>query len=234
MRPIILSSGMPRSGSTAVFNLVRSMASLTVGTDALRSGFANADETDPWLADAQAGKVLLIKAHIPGPATRTAAREGRIACLCTWRDPRDAVASAVAFMKAPFHYARSVIEDSLRFMEDDARPHGLVLPYDSIRHLSAPTVEAIAEHVGAALAPGTAARLAERFSFDAVARTLREEITYDMEVPGLGHRIDSVTQWHEGHLQSGEHGRWHGVLSAEEVLSIEESWMGAYCRPPTA
>src|SRR5580704_11060212 len=116
--PIIICDGVIRSGSTWSFNVCRLLGHLLAKRRSQRCGMACLREQslEQFLqaeANLRDGPAV-IKVHEVGPVAREWIRAGRAKAVCTFRDPRDCVASDMAFTGAGFDAAVQRVAISLK------------------------------------------------------------------------------------------------------------------------
>src|SRR5947207_933644 len=115
--PLVLCTGILRSGSTWSFNVCRLMAKVVAGRENLPlwTGYMLPEKSEAFFercGDAQPGPTV-IKAHSLGPRGMELLRTRRAKAVCTYRDPRDCVASMMTFSNQPFQQAMDAIAQAL-------------------------------------------------------------------------------------------------------------------------
>src|SRR5271156_4528903 len=97
---LCICNGMFRSGSTWSFNVCRALYQLLDGGQSRsQSGYMNRGPLDQLVLQKLPAITfpLVVKSHDLGPAALAALRAGRARAVCTYRDPRDCVASDMIF-----------------------------------------------------------------------------------------------------------------------------------------
>jgi hypothetical protein len=199
---IILSAGMPRSGSTWLFNAARLLLRRAEG-DGLSSGWVEDWPTLP------PGRTLLLKVHdFDAPLARRAD-----VVLYSYRDVRDVLASS----KRKFGTPPSV-EAARRLLEQDCewrKAARLVMRYESMLADPAAVVKELAEVLQVR---------------DVDPAAVAEEVRgLDAREPPSG-GYDRETLLHPGHITDGRHGSWEGWLDADLLRRIQEQcgdWLTA-------
>jgi hypothetical protein len=126
---IVLVAGMPRSGSTFSYNIVRELLQ--------RRGAVHKEHSFDFVSlverESSADHVIL-KVHTADQLTLGLVKLGAIRAICTVRKPEDAIAS---WMQTFGFGVDASLETMFRWLEmfERLRYHALVLPYDYIdRH----------------------------------------------------------------------------------------------------
>src|SRR5689334_20555047 len=106
--PIVLCTGILRSGSTWSFNVARLMAKVIAGREKtpMWSGYLLSDQTEKFFqTTGHPPGPTIIKTHGLGPIAQEKVRTGAARAICTYRDPRDCVASLITFTGQSFENA---------------------------------------------------------------------------------------------------------------------------------
>jgi hypothetical protein len=198
---IVLSAGMPRSGSTWLFNAARLLLRRAEG-DGLSSG---------WVGDwpsLQQGRTVLLKLHdFDAPLVRRAD-----VVLYSYRDVRDVLASS----KRKFGTPPSV-EAAKRLLEHDRRwrqAARLVMRYESMLADPAAVVKELAEVLEI-----------RNVNSAAVVEEIRA-----LDASATAGGYDRETLLHPGHVTDGRHGSWDGWLDGDLLRQVETEcgdWMTA-------
>jgi hypothetical protein len=202
---IYLCAGMPRSGSTWLFNAVRLLLKYAGAPD-LAGGYVGQSE------ELLTHRTALIKLHPFHP--ELAARADVI--LTTHRDLRDVSASMQR------HYQRGYsAADMNEWVRSQVR-WSQVAAYDL--HYENLLVDKLAEIKKIAAALKLPPATLDALPYETVAgeidgekfkRRFSESTAYD-----------AVNLLHEGHITDGRHGSWEGVLSAPCLAAIEKEFRG--------
>jgi hypothetical protein len=227
---IIWCVGVYASASTWTFNLVREMALATRPPGGVTPHFCAGAYDIRRLDTPGLHIVKTHEVHDPATAAALGARATRL--LITVRDPRDAVASMVAYQKHSFADALAHVQAALtlcvRLAPD---PRALIYYYESGVHEQPATAASIAAHLGLSLPAAARDRI-----FDGLTRGRVE--AYIATLPGRpgilqerasGDLLDPATHWHSHHAgRTGESGRWRQVLKPDQATQITRQLAGLY------
>ncbi len=195
-------AGMPRSGSTWLYNAVRLLLE-SAEVPGLAAG---------WTADREgllAHKNPVIKIHAFDRGL--ALRNGLV--LTSHRDLRDVAASLLRKFKDHFSMQtlRLLVEDHAQW----ARIAVFDLRYEDLLTDKTGQLRRVAQALQ--LPAATLARL----PYESIAQSIdSEKFNRERRAGDLAH--DRVNLLHEGHITDGRHGSWEGTLSPEIVRLIEE------------
>jgi hypothetical protein len=235
MRDAIIVLGMPRSGSTLVFNLARELLVFGTHGAAVPALFAEGDKLDGVLETALVdGRSVVLKAHKVGPLAKERLVTGRVAGVYSWRDPRDAIVSHMKFFDATFARALGDISRSLQSFEKEWKGHCLEIAYPELHPLSSAVILRLAKYLEIDCPLDLVQFLTEKYSLQQIQAFTREPENFAgwrSRLDHTGHKVTTVGEWHEGHVQLGEDGAWREVLSAEQVRTLDSSWLSRYFLP---
>nr|CCF78645.1 hypothetical protein RGS1_70351 [Rubrivivax gelatinosus S1] len=193
---LYLAAGMPRSGSTWLYNALR-----------LALASRHPDLVAGWIGDAgrlPASSTRLLKLHEFDPEL------ARRASFTVWsyRDPRDALASLERkFGKPP---TLRQVDDMLRWDEHWTRQADYVMRYEDFVADKRGQLARLLERLGLGEA-GLAARIEHEL----------EHASYDSQGPRNAH-YHEVTLMHRGHVTDGRVGSWRGQLDRDLERAIVE------------
>lgn len=217
---LIFCLGLPRSGSTWLFNVVRGL--LSESYDDFTAFFAETGEQFTERCPPSA-RNLLIKAHsVDDLLARTLDLAG-VVPIITWRDPRDVVASMNEIgLGDPGSLARTVSGIGATIVGyRNTHPQALVLNYEDQFTEEAETIRRIAKRLGLSPSPARVKELYKTLSHAG----LRDKI--DRWSSGLGKKSDFITDvdlsthWHKNHLGDGRIGKWKGLAPASLRLALD-------------
>lgn len=219
----IICSGMMRSGSTWSFNVCRLLYSTIAEklNQPAESGYMDGEAVDDFLeeADFEEEKFVVIKAHTPGPKTLERIDNGVVKNVCTFRDPRDAVASRRTFQDEPFEESMEWIKRNIKFMHRYAQTQQtLFIRYEDMMRDSLSQIRALGRYLGADLNERLIRDLDHNTNF-ARSRAMAsrvKELPSEQLYQDRTHTVDRLTNLHENHIQSGKTGRWRTELTEEE------------------
>jgi hypothetical protein len=196
MQGLVLSAGMPRSGSTWLYNAARLLLQDTVADPA--------DFSAGWIRDLAAKPATplqLVKVHA---YDRGLARRAAVV-LYSYRDVRDAVAS-----RARMTGEAQVAGEATHYVKHDRRWRKVadyVMRYESMRADPDRALRDLAAALGAATVDTP--KLRARLETLEQAESKRES------------GYDRQNLLHARHITHGGHGSWVGSLSPEVVAEIE-------------
>jgi hypothetical protein len=229
--------GMYASASTWVYNVALKVADHSDGPPPLGRYVTGAGE----LAGLPLDRLPVLKTHDVDPAGTALLDAKARAILLSVRDPRDAVASLMLYMRHPFAQALQRIEVSARYLARwRTDPRTLLLRYEDGFAERAETVASVAARMDRSLpAQAVAAIQAQmsRAAIEAFVGTIASLPTA-LRDPATGNVVDTITQWHSHHAgRTGEVGRWRRLLKPAQAAAIETrlgDWMAAFGYPPSA
>jgi hypothetical protein len=171
----------------------------------------------------------VIKAHDLGPTALAAVRAGKAKAVCTFRDPRDCVASDLQFMKYPFEVCMKRVSGTLEPLRIfQSTPHILLVRYEDMMADRPREIRRIATHLGLNLVDELVDQIDARTNPQSSAKlcaNLKNKSNNEV-LKVADHRVDPATQLHENHLNGGTIGRWRDELTGDQV-----SYMNEYFAP---
>lgn len=204
-RPFVVSAGMPRSGSTLLFNMLREIMEARWGTD-LRSCW------QAELASIASGRAYLVKTHLLYGFYRWRANHS----FYSYRDIRTAAVSRIKKKRQvlDIHFFRKHIAQ----YELAKRHCNLCFSYEDLTESKDATVAQLASKLGIAVEP-------EKILSRLDALTLPEE----------GVRYCQRTLLHPNHITNTGAEEWREVLPASLQREIHEEfgWWFKECGYPT-
>jgi hypothetical protein len=227
--PLCICNGVIRSGSTWSFNVCRELYQQLAlhlkhgfGSAYLDSGPLEHFIAQQWQS---VNGSTVIKAHDLGPTALAAVRAGKAKAVCTFRDPRDCVASDVKFMKYPFEVCVKRVSGTLEPLRIfQTTPHILLVRYEDMMADRPREIRRIAAHLGLnipdELVHQIDAKTNPQTSSQVCANLKHKSNNEVLKV--ADHRVDPATQLHENHLNGGIIGRWRDELSGDHVSYMNE------------
>jgi hypothetical protein len=219
---LVLCLGMPRSGSTWTFNVVRALLA-----DAFEDFTSLYAETGAQFAERcpPGARNVLIKAHaIDDVLARTLDAAGATSIL-TWRDPRDVVASMAGVgLGDILSLARSAtIAASAVLDYRNDHPDALCLRYEDGFIADVGAIRRLAEQLG--LQPRDEQVQAIHDALD--LENLRSELDrwssgLDGEAEFRTH-VDPATHWHKDHLGDARVGKWRELAPPDARAAVESA-----------
>jgi hypothetical protein len=247
---IVFVAGMPRSGSTWTYNVLRRMIAC--------SGKKPWPETIPpdqgtlvekaFSEPAKQGYMYCIKVHCNLPLDRQNVR-----IFCNYRDIRDVTLSYMRFMKTSFEHALQVAKGCMSITDYYLdNPNSLVFPvdYDDIASCPEVIIQNMAEYLGLVVTGQQAEDIATKFSRDKIKekqmrmRTLSKNKEIAATLPELTERYsriqhgdgsyemyDPETGFQSHHVTSNQEGEWRHAFTDEQQHILNElthDWLVRY------
>ena len=229
MGPLCICNGMIRSGSTWSFNVCRELYQETAmrynGSSV--SGYLDCEPLEQFVSEqwpAETGSWVL-KAHNIGISAMTVLRKGLAKGVCTFRDPRDCIASDLAFMRYPLDLSIKRVSatlDPLRIFQ--CVPNILLVRYENMMTNRPSEIRRIAAHLGLMVDDMTVRRVDSRTNLEN-----SERVCTNMKHRPAGglmqiadHLVDPTTHLHQNHINGGTVGRWRYELTEEQGAYVTE------------
>jgi hypothetical protein len=213
---IVFVAGMPRSGSTFCFNIVRELLQVdgTVHTEAtlnLRSAKKNG----------RRAKHIIIKAHRAPVELRSAVADGSVRMICSVRAVEEAIASWMDTFD--FDLEQSIEDFKGWFsMYRELQPHCLTLDYKTIENSPERAVAAIA---GVLCSGASTEALARKYSKAATAAAIADLAPGQAGVRDIGFSYyDKTTFYHRRHISSLEPRCAEATMSRNDLERIRSEF----------
>ena len=225
-RRLVIAFGMPRSGSTWAYNVVRNL--LIASSGEICALFCRSLQEIPDDV-ATSGLPIVIKSHNCSHFPQRLYDCGKT--VVSIRDPRDAVVSAMQMFGYSFDLALAIVAKSAN-STFAVETNGLVLKYEEVFADPSRHIGRVADVLDCPAPLDWVARLAQDLMPEQVGRRIQtlqlEGRLGDVSDP-FSH--DPETQWHPGHLKDGEIGKYQRCLSTDEikmVMSRTDRFMALY------
>ena len=208
----IFCSGMMRSGSTWSYNAVRAVAYIAAEAVDIPfvSTYLDSDSIDPFLSEhAGAAGVAVIKSHSITPYVLELARQGAVRNVCTFRDPRDAVASRQKFKDESIGTSVAMVKASMGPLFHFG-PETLLVDYRDIMDAPKDVLARISSYMNVAMPAAY---------YDAIVDELSQEKM--AAVSAATDDIDKNFHLHRNHLNGGIVGRWKDELSETDMALVQ-------------
>lgn len=198
---LILSDGMPRSGSTYLYNIVRACCEEKYGTDFACGWIGDFHKWDKHQA-------YLVKAHGTSPFLRKRCQ----VIFYSYRDVRDTMVSAHRKFQTPMSlaYCRTVIADDLRSKQDA----DCIVKYEEMIARPEQTVQQVAQTLGVDVTP----------------EEILKNVPGAFDEGAENERYNEVTLLHGKHGTGTESGSWRNVMDPELQQQINREFAGWFQR----
>jgi hypothetical protein len=225
--PIIICTGVQRSGSTWSFNVCRLLGQALA--EQRREPFAStyveqSHDLDLLLQKPVVGP-RVIKAHNIGRLAFDQIHSGKVKAICTFRDPRDCVVSLRTFVGGEVETHTFGITNSLKLLKlYQMSPHTLFIRYEEMIAEPMQQIRRIAAHLNIQLKEDQLRRIERQTNLDNSSQ-ICQELKYRPEariVRHGTHRVDPVTNLHDNHIFSGKPGRWRLEMTSEEARMLTQ------------
>lgn len=214
---LILSLGVPRSGTILVFNIIREI--LTRQNVPFSSVNTNYPETTAFLSSYDFSRNVLMHAHNLLPAVQKVLPRPDVHAFFNYRDPRDVVVSMMRLHDYSFEKCMELADISFaQYREARRYPKIMLIPYEQLMESTGTFIGRIAGRLGLAIARQEAAEIREATSLEAHKRIMREVAGEKIEVqlrrnPRRTLRESTTYLINDRHIQSGRPGRWRDELT---------------------
>lgn len=215
---IVLCAGLPRSGSTWVYNatlmLLRSRTRTT--------GLFSDKLSDEIASHADDDACVVVKCHAPDTSLVLLAKMLSAPIILSVRDPRDCVVSLEAVFDISQEQALFELSKSAARLVDLAgSSHLLVIKYEDEGE-KAKTIEHIAAHLGVPATPEQIAMIADELDFEAMKKKIAGwEADGVLDASRPAEVWTDESHWHAGHCGDGLVGKYSGRLSPNEIAAVE-------------
>jgi hypothetical protein len=220
---------MFRSGSTWSFNVCRELYQLLPQqfNEPVKSGYLEAVQLEHLVTQKWPTMTAptVIKAHYIGPAAMAALRAGTAKGICTYRDPRDCVASDMAFMSYPLEVCLKRFGGTLEPLRlYQTTPNILLVKYEDMMVDRPRQLRRIANHLGVPANDAALHQIDARTNLQACKELCAQlpKRPANQVLHQANHIIDPVTHLHQNHINGGTIGRWRSELSIEQAMYVTE------------
>jgi hypothetical protein len=219
---VVLCDGMIRSGSTWSFNIA---VELIRCSEPHRRAFGFYSENPAVLRAAVRPRFsnLVIKSHALDPSAYELCQTGALKTIYTWRNPYDAIASALRMFGYSVEHWMGALRNALRVWEfHRTTGSACILSYESIMQTPVESIQSVAAYLGLHVAPDEASRIAKATSMQE-SRSLSDRIVKLDEsrvVRKDGYVFDRSTLLHQNHIQDGRVGYGFAFLDPKYLPMI--------------
>jgi hypothetical protein len=229
--PLIICNGVIRSGSTWSYNVCRILGHTLAKRRSQRCGMAcltdrSLDQflqTDAFVREGPA----VIKAHEIGPVALQWIADGKARAVCTFRDPRDCVASDIPFWGQGFDASVQRVIVSLKALHASHQTSGrtLFVRYEDMMADRRSQIRRIAEYLEIPISDSEVELIDDQTNIDATQKfcqTISKEPAGRTDPVLGGHSRDRLTLLHDNHIGSAKSGRWKDDLSPEQAAYLTQ------------
>lgn len=214
-------AGLPSSGSTWIFNVVKRLFVLKCDVRHTAAIYAD-DFTVTNEALVREAECLILKSHTPTPAIRSLSRLAKLPVVLSLREPKDAVASLMARFGMDFDIALEfVINSSFALMPLQNQCNVLVLRYEAGFTKDPDTIQIVARHIGVMLDEVERDTIFETLTPEAVSAAIvkMERQGSFADLPKFA-AFDSETHWHPSHVGDLRTGKWPEQLTGTQAAMV--------------
>ena len=217
---LVLSLGVPRSGTILVFNMLREM--LTRQKVVFRMVNTNYPETEAFLAQHDYNDHVLMHAHNVLPEVQKALQRRDTLAFFNFRDPRDVVVSMMKLHEYPFEKCMELAEISFNQYRIARRiPRMMFIPYDLLVESPGAYIFQLGQRLGFFLGLDVVADIEKATSLNAHKKVMRDVAMakVDVQIRKNPKRTLKESKTHfinDRHIQSGRSGRWRRELSTDQ------------------
>jgi hypothetical protein len=221
LSPFVICNGVIRSGSTWSFNVCRLLMELRAWRrgETVQAGYLDARDLEEFLRGEAFYRqgAAVYKSHGNGPLASHWIRTGKAKAVCTFRDPRDCVASDIEFMGLGFDASLRRVAQSLRLL-DSYQDFGrtLFIRYEEMMEDRPAAIQVIAAHLYVRLHQKDLERIDEQTNISSSRKRCSEisSLRDDQVQPVEGtHRRHLTTLLHDNHIGTAKVGRWKQDLT---------------------
>ncbi len=189
------------------------------------SNYLERDQLDGFIQRSWATSpgATVIKAHTIGPVAMTAIRTGEAKAVCTFRDPRDCVASDVQFLGRGLQASLSRVAMSLEQLRAyQTNDRILLVRYEQMMASRRREILRIADHLGVPLSDAALDRVDSMTNIDASRKLcgLIKARPANTVLHIASHKVDPHTHLHENHISNARPGRWRTEFSPEQGQAL--------------
>jgi hypothetical protein len=205
---LIICNGMPRSASTWTYNVAMALLRET----GLRVHGGYGDRLVEFLKSAPAADHIVVKTPFLTPVGRTLARTGAARVIYSWRDPADAIGSAMAVFDKPFEELLAAMDASLELRAfHHSTGNAVILAYQRIIGDPRTVIREIAAYLALPMT-------GEALDCIETATSLRQMQRAAQRLSAL----DPSTLLFPKHIRDGRAGSGRALLSSAQLARVEE------------
>lgn len=231
---IVLNFGIPRSGTTWVYNVVRHIL------ERFDRGYTTVNankpkEVDQALAEHDEQLHLLMHFHDLTQKSLDCALQPKTISICNYRDPRDVVVSQMNLHDATFEIAIKMTDAAFMNLKIALNiPHLILIPYPFIQDHPASIIFQIGVKMEVILTPNCIDRIIAATDIEKhkkimaeVRRAVSASDTTGLQKTFTGNRMiygDKESLINDRHIQSGRSGRWRDELTDPQKEIVNQAF----------
>ena len=223
---LVMSLGVPRSGTTLVFNVLREI--LTRRDVEFRAINANYPETEAFFRRYRFRGNVLLHAHNVLPGVQKALTRRDVTAFFTTRDPRDVVVSMMQLHDYTFERCLELVEISFEQFRAARRfPRVTFIPYEHLMAAPGALIFQIGLRLGTFLPLVEVDEIRAQTSLEAHRRIMADVAAGTVEVQERRNPVRTLRESRthfitDRHIQSGRPGRWREELdTAQRQVATE-------------
>ncbi|MDH3688749.1 MAG: sulfotransferase domain-containing protein [Gammaproteobacteria bacterium] len=228
---LILNGGVPRSGTTWVFNIIRTIFNIE-GTEIATTDGHTPDRLKAAIDSYDGKHPLLVHYHDILEPIESIATQPFVRSFYSYRDPRDVVVSMRGLHDCTFDEAIGMVAMCFKYVAAAAHIHdNMFIPYEYLYSSPRPIVLEIGQRLGYLLKLSDVERIID----DTAAQNwepIIQKLNHSKSVGGTltvdtGIRViryDEQTMINDRHIQSGELGRWRSELTKAQQVKANEAF----------
>ncbi|MGH8246736.1 MAG: sulfotransferase domain-containing protein [Gammaproteobacteria bacterium] len=221
---LILSLGVPRSGTIFVFNVLRE--ALTRRRIEFSSVNANYPETTAYLSRYDFSGNVLMHAHNVLPEVQRVLPRENVRAFFNFRDPRDVLVSMMRLHDYSFEKCLELVDISFaQFTTARKFPGVMFIPYTHVMASPDAVIFQVAQKAGVFLSLDEVVQIRKATSIESHTKIMKAVGAGKVDVqirrnPKRTMKESSVHFINDRHIQSGRSGRWRRELSAEQQEAV--------------
>jgi len=170
---------------------------------------------------------VVVKVHEIGPIALQWIRARRAKAVCTFRDPRDCVASDIVFWGDGFDASVQRVTISLKVLQASLYDDGstLLVRYEEMMSDTRLQIRRIAEYLNVEINQNDVERIDAQTNIHAsrsISQGLSERPESETDVGSTGHRRHRITLLHDNHIGNARAGRWKDELTDEQGQQLTQ------------
>jgi hypothetical protein len=221
---LILSLGVPRSGTILVFNIVREI--LTRQDISFTSVNTNYPETEAFLAKYDFQENVLMHAHNVLPEVQKAIVKPDVYTFFNYRDPRDVLVSMMRLHDYSFEKCLELTNISFNHFKKAREIPGIMfIPYNHIIAATEACIFQIAQRLNIFLSLEEVKNIRKATSMEAHKKIMKDVGSEKVAVqvrrnPKRTIRESTEFFINDRHIQSGKTGRWRKELTLDQQKMV--------------